>query len=71
VPAVVEVVGDGAETFAAGDVDGLARTLRELIGDEQRRAELAVRGSERVSSLGWQQTAEATAGVYRSVGLAV
>jgi glycosyltransferase involved in cell wall biosynthesis len=71
VPAVVEVVGDGAETFAAGDVDGLARTLRELIGDEQRRAELAARGSERVSSLGWRQTAEATAGVYRSVGLAV
>ena len=70
-PAGGEGVGAGAATFAAGDADGLARTLRELIGDEQRRAELAARGSERVSSLGWQQTAEATAGVYRSVGLAV
>jgi glycosyltransferase involved in cell wall biosynthesis len=71
VPAVAEVVGDGAETYLAGDVHGLARTLRELVGDEHRRAELAARGSERVRSLSWQQTAEATAGVYRSLGLAV
>ena len=71
VPAVAEVVGDGAETYLAGDVHGLARTLRELVADEHRRAELAARGSERVRSLSWQQTAEATAGVYRSLGLAV
>ena len=45
VPAVVEVVGDGAETFRPGDVDGLTETLRGLVGDDQRRSELARRGS--------------------------
>ncbi len=37
VPAVVEVVGDGAATFRPGDVDGLAGTLRDLLADEGRR----------------------------------
>ncbi len=34
VPAVVEVAGDGAETFRPGDVDGLTATLRELVADD-------------------------------------
>jgi glycosyltransferase involved in cell wall biosynthesis len=71
VPVVVEVVGDGAETFRPGDVEGLTATLRELLHDDARRAELAVRGSERVRGLTWARTAGATAQVYRSLGLAV
>ncbi len=38
VPAVVEVVGDGAETFRPGDVGGLTETLRALVDDQRRRA---------------------------------
>ncbi len=71
VPAVVEVVGDGAATFRAGDVDGLARILRDLVADPAQRLELARRGAERVSGLSWARTAAATAAVYRSVGLSV
>ncbi len=71
VPAVVEVAGDGAATFRPGDVDGLARTLGELLADPARRQELARRGTERVGRLSWQETAARTADVYRSVGLPV
>lgn len=68
-PAVTEVVGDGAELFTPGDVDGLTDTLRRLIGDPSGRAELARRGAERVQRLSWRRTAEETASVYRSLGL--
>jgi glycosyltransferase involved in cell wall biosynthesis len=71
VPAVTEVVGDAAATFRSGDVDGLVRTLRELLDDPARRRELARVGAERVSTLSWNLTAQRTADVYRSVGLPV
>ncbi len=71
VPSVVEVVGDGAATFRPGDVEGLTGTLRDLLGDEARRAELARRGAERVRTLSWPGTARGTAEAYRSLGLSV
>jgi glycosyltransferase involved in cell wall biosynthesis len=71
VPAVTELVGDGAELFRPGDVDGLTETVRQLVHDEPRRIELAKRGSLRVAGLSWLRTAEETADVYRSVGLAI
>ena len=71
VPAVVEVVGDGAATFRPGDTDGLTETLRQLMADGERRAELARRGAERVRSLSWRQTALGTAAAYRSLGLGI
>jgi glycosyltransferase involved in cell wall biosynthesis len=71
VPAVTELVGDGAATFRPGDVDGLAATLVELLHDEDRRLELARTGARRVGDLTWTRTAAATAEVYRSLGVAV
>ncbi|MGH9079942.1 MAG: glycosyltransferase family 4 protein [Acidimicrobiales bacterium] len=71
VPAVVEVAGDGAETFRPGDTEGLTLTLAALLSDEARRAELAERGRQRVSALSWARTATETAAVYRSLGLPV
>jgi len=71
VPAVAEVVGDGASTFTPGDVTGLAATLTTLLGDDARRADLAARGVEAVRALTWDRTARATAAVYRSLGLTV
>ena len=71
VPSVTEVVGDGAVTFRPGDVEGLTTVLRELLADEARRSELAARGRAKVRQLSWQRSAEATAGVYRTLGLAV
>jgi glycosyltransferase involved in cell wall biosynthesis len=71
VPSVVEVVGDGAAIFRPGDVEGLTGTLRDLLGDKARRAELARRGAERVRTLSWPGTARGTAEAYRSLGLSV
>jgi glycosyltransferase involved in cell wall biosynthesis len=71
VPAVSEVVGDGAATFTPGDIAGLADTLGALLGDEGRRTELADRGRKAVADLTWSRTALATADVYRSLGLPV
>ncbi len=71
VPAVTELAGDGVELFEPGDVEGLTATLRHLVNDAPRRAELAVRGARRVQSLTWRRTAEETAAVYRALGLAV
>ncbi len=70
VPAVVEVVGDGAATFHVGDVDGLVAVLRPLLEDEAAREELARRGQERVRALSWGVAAERTLAVYRSLGVA-
>jgi glycosyltransferase involved in cell wall biosynthesis len=71
VPAVVEIVGDGAETFQPGDIDGLTDIVRGLVNDESKRTDLARRGRERVQALSWARTAHATADVYRSLGLDV
>ena len=71
VPAVVEVLGDGVATFHPADVEGLARTLRELVADADGRTELARRGAERLSTLTWSNTAARTSDVYRTVGLSV
>jgi glycosyltransferase involved in cell wall biosynthesis len=70
VPAVVEVVGDGAATFRPGDVEGLTAILRDLLGDGSHRADLAERGAARAATLSWAGTAHGTAEAYRSVGLA-
>jgi glycosyltransferase involved in cell wall biosynthesis len=71
VPAVVEVVGDGAATFRPGDVEGLTAILRDLLDDGSLRAALAERGAARAATLSWASTAHGTAAAYRSVGLAV
>jgi glycosyltransferase involved in cell wall biosynthesis len=71
VPAVAEVVGAGAATFAPGDVDGLTATLRSLLADDDQRAELAERGRVAVATLSWDRAARATADIYRSLGLDV
>jgi len=69
VPAVTELVGEGAELFTPGDVEGLTATIRRLVADPSGRAALAARGAERVRSLSWRRTAEETTAVYRSLGV--
>jgi glycosyltransferase involved in cell wall biosynthesis len=70
VPAVAEVVGEGAATFRPGDAEGLGRLLRDLLADEARRTELAAEGRRRVQTLSWARAAAETVSVYRSVGVA-
>ncbi|MDQ6949320.1 MAG: glycosyltransferase family 4 protein [Actinomycetota bacterium] len=69
IPALTEVLGDGAELVPPGDVAALARTLRDLFDNEERRKALGAAGQRRVSLLSWTATATATTDVYRSLGL--
>jgi len=69
VPAIREIIGEQACTFPAGDVDSLAAILRELIGDSERRRILSKEARKRVEGLSWRRVAEATAQVYRSLGI--
>lgn len=71
VPSVTEVAGEGAVTFRPGDVVGLTTTLTDLAHDDDRRHELGRLGRERIGALSWSKTAEATAAVYRGLGLPV
>ena len=71
VPSVDEVVGDGAVTFRPGDVEGLTTVLRELLADEARARSWRPGARAKVRQLSWQRSAEATADVYRTLGLAV
>jgi glycosyltransferase involved in cell wall biosynthesis len=69
VGALPAVLGDCAELVPPGDVEVLVTALDGLLQDEPRRSDLALRGTRQARRYTWQQTAEATATVYRTLGV--
>jgi alpha-1,3-rhamnosyl/mannosyltransferase len=67
IPAHREVLGDAAEYAGPGDAPSLARALRRLWSDPERRRELRERGPERAATFSWRTTAERTLDVYREL----
>jgi glycosyltransferase involved in cell wall biosynthesis len=65
--ALPQTGADAAEYFDPDDPADLSRRLEALLGDGARRAELARRGLARAAQFSWQQTARATADVYREL----
>lgn len=65
VGAVPEVVGDAAELITPGDVDALAGALHRVLTDEARRADLVIRGRERVGRYSWDAYAAGLVALYR------
>jgi glycosyltransferase involved in cell wall biosynthesis len=63
-----EVLGDAAAFAPPRDVEGLADALTGLLGDHDRRAELARAAVAQAARYSWSATASATAEVYRSLG---
>jgi len=61
-----EIVGDAGVLVPPDDVDALASSLAELLGDEKRRLDLAARGSARAQLFTWRASAEAHAAAYRA-----
>jgi glycosyltransferase involved in cell wall biosynthesis len=61
-----EVVGEAALMVDAGDVDSLAGSLAQLLGDRPMRDRLINAGLERVPQFTWQTAARTLLGVYRS-----
>jgi glycosyltransferase involved in cell wall biosynthesis len=71
VASLPELLGDAALLVPPDDADALAEALSELWNDSDRRSALVAAGRARVASLSWEQTAEETASVYRSLGVNV
>jgi len=69
VGALPEVLANCAELVRPGDVDGLASALGGLLADSDRRSDLGQRGMRRAAEYRWAETAEATAAVYRRLGV--
>lgn len=68
--ALPETGGDAAAYFEPGADGGAAdleAVLGSLLGDEERRTELARRGRERAALFSWERTARETTAVYREL----
>jgi glycosyltransferase involved in cell wall biosynthesis len=71
IPENLEVVGDSAFTFPVGDVDALARTLQELLDDEEVIGDMAGRARLRASGqYDWDGLAEMYSDIYNRLGRA-
>jgi glycosyltransferase involved in cell wall biosynthesis len=64
IPALVEAAGDAAEWVNPDNVFDIARGLRTVLLDMDRRVELSELGRERALHFSWDQTAKAVLGVY-------
>lgn len=58
VPALVEVVGDAAPSFAPGEPEDLAAVVRRLLEDEEHRSERREAGLLRAATFTWRRSAE-------------
>lgn len=63
--ALVEITGDAALHVEATP-DALAHAMERLLGDEELRAAMSIRGRERAQTFTWTRCAELTRGAYRA-----
>ena len=61
---LLEVAGDAALIFPAGDTDGLVDALHTLFAQPELAADLAQRGLARSRRFTWERTAQETVAVY-------
>jgi glycosyltransferase involved in cell wall biosynthesis len=66
-PALVEAVGDAAELVTPDNVFDIARGLRELLNDEEKRRTLAEAGRMQARCFSWDETARRVLGVYEEI----
>jgi glycosyltransferase involved in cell wall biosynthesis len=62
-----ETLGSAAELVEPNDVEALARSIVEILVDEDRRRTLSSRGLEQAAKFSWERTAQLTLEVYREV----
>jgi glycosyltransferase involved in cell wall biosynthesis len=66
-PPLVEAVDDAAELVTPDNVFDIARGLRELLINEQKRHSLALAGTQRARRFSWTETARHVLDVYREI----
>jgi glycosyltransferase involved in cell wall biosynthesis len=64
IPALREVSSGAAVLVAAGDIDGFARALRNVLASSEQRASLRAAGIDRARAFSWHRTVRETAAVY-------
>ena len=64
---IPEVVGNAAELFEPGSLDGLVEALRRVVLDDARRDELIERGRVRRTLFSWDKAVAETRAIYDSV----
>lgn len=62
-----DVVGDAGVLLSPHDVDAWAETIRALLGDASRLAEMRQMGLRRAGQFSWSRTAEETYQVYQEI----
>jgi len=65
VSSLPEVVGDAAELVNPENVFDIARGIKEVLLNEQRRADLILRGREQAARYSWERTARQVLQIYR------
>jgi glycosyltransferase involved in cell wall biosynthesis len=68
VSSLPEVVGDAAEIVNPENVFDIARGIREVLLDGQRRSQLVERGFEQARRFSWQRTAQQVLDAYEEIG---
>jgi len=64
-PALLEVAGDAALTFAAADAGALARAIQQVLASGAAISALREAGRARARSYTWDETTRKTAAIYR------
>lgn len=67
IPALQETLHDAAVLIEPVDVDGLAKSMIEVLANEERRWALISAGPERAAKFSWEKAAKQTYGVYERV----
>jgi glycosyltransferase involved in cell wall biosynthesis len=67
IPPLVEAVGDAAELVSPDNVFDIARGLREVLLDDNKRRGLAAAGREQARRFHWDHTASEVLSIYREI----
>jgi glycosyltransferase involved in cell wall biosynthesis len=67
IPALVEAVGNAAALVSPDNVFDIARGLREVLADGERRRELAAAGRLHAARFQWEQTAREVLDIYHEI----
>jgi glycosyltransferase involved in cell wall biosynthesis len=70
IPSLIEATGDSAELVSPDNPFDIARGLRLVLLDEDRRSRLSARGREQAQRFDWNQTAAAVLSVYKEAASA-
>ncbi len=66
-PSLVEAVGEAAELVSPDNVFDIARGIREILINGERRQWLAEAGQRQVQQFQWDRTAQQTLAIYREI----